>query len=150
MFKLKPAVEVVEEPIVKEKKLNFFPLLNEINMSKQDLFRNGETDVESIQKAYDPFMINRGLSFFIDTILHANEMNMRPGIDKVMQNDFYLARVRKRKRFSKWFKGTKSKDVQAVAKYFNYSYSRAEQVMGLIDNETIKNIKLTQEEGGKK
>jgi len=150
MFELKPIPEKVEEPIVKEKKLNFFACLNEINTGKSDMFRDGEEPLEIVQKAYDSFMVNRGLSYFIDTIMHANMMNLNSSLPKQMQNDFHLNSVRKRKRFSKWFKGSKSKEIQMIAEYFNYSYSRAEQVIELIDNETIKNIKLKMNKGGKK
>jgi len=46
--------------------------LNAINHSKEPLM---ETDDESVEKEYPPFVVNRCLSFFPDTIYFVNEMN---------------------------------------------------------------------------
>ena len=64
--------------------------LNSINFTKEDL----SYDV----KTYPPYVINRCLSGFIDTIMYANEMNRYHNLDKDMQYSFYLNSVRKRKR----------------------------------------------------
>ena len=50
--------------------MNPFDYLNAINNTKEDIM------VDDIaEKGYNPFMINRGLSYFNDTVLFANEMN---------------------------------------------------------------------------
>ena len=47
-----------------------FDYLNAINYTKKDIM------VDDIaEKQYNPFMVNRGLSYFQDTVLMANEMN---------------------------------------------------------------------------
>ena len=70
---------------VKNKKLSFFDILNNINAGpKSPDILKGVTadsseslpDPDSPEKAYNTFMINRGLSQFNDTVLFANEMNM--------------------------------------------------------------------------
>jgi hypothetical protein len=50
--------------------MNPFDVLNSINYTKENLFE----DPQSF-KEYSAFMVNRGLSYFPDTILYANEMN---------------------------------------------------------------------------
>jgi hypothetical protein len=45
--------------------------LNSINYEKNDVF---VVDPEVAEKNYIPYIINRCLSYFTDTILHANQM----------------------------------------------------------------------------
>ena len=47
-----------------------FDYLNSINMTKKDLIVD-----EQSEKDYVPFIVNRGLGYFADTVLFANEMN---------------------------------------------------------------------------
>ena len=47
-----------------------FDYLNSINYTKEDIM------VDDIsEKKYNAFMVNRGLSYFYDTVIIANEMN---------------------------------------------------------------------------
>ena len=66
------------------------------------------------EKGYAPFMINRGFSYFPDTIQLANLMNTSGHLDKLLQNDFYINTIRARKRFSKWHKPSESKKLQLI------------------------------------
>ena len=47
--------------------------LNSINHTKDDLFSD---DDEYAEKLYQGFVVNRSLSYFPDTVFHANEMNI--------------------------------------------------------------------------
>jgi hypothetical protein len=76
--------------------MNPFEYLNAINTTKKDLMVD---DVS--EKAYSPFMVNRGLSYFPDTILYANEMNLNHHIDSRLQFDFLINIIKKKRRFSK-------------------------------------------------
>ena len=58
-------------------------------------------DNGDLEKQYNAFLVNRGLSFTPDTILAANEMNVVPFLDKRMQYDYLYSTVRKKKRYSK-------------------------------------------------
>lgn len=102
------------------------------------------------EKSYVPFMVNRGLSYFADTVLYANEMNMTPSADKKMQFDFLRYGIRKRKRFSKWAKKTVADDAKLIAEYYGYSIRKAEQVVGLHTPEQLKHMKQVLSKGGKK
>ena len=53
--------------------------LNSINYTKTDVFQE---DTEYVTKKYTPFVINRFLSYFPDTIIHVNEMNRLSVLDK--------------------------------------------------------------------
>jgi hypothetical protein len=123
-----------------------FDFLNAINQTKQDLLRDDPLN----EKDYSPFMVNRGLSYFADTVMMANEMNQHGGIPKKWQNDFLLTTVAKKKRFSKWHK--KEADSQAILlimEYYKYSSERAREVFDILTPEQIKMIEEKLYKGGK-
>ena len=103
-----------------------FDFLNSINYSKQNLIK--ETQDE---KEYVPFIVNRGLGYFQDTVMLANEMNVNCHIDNKMQYDFLKNTVRKRKRFSKWLKSDDDKKIDLLIEYFGYNRSVAKSVFDL-------------------
>lgn len=104
---------------------------------------------EDEEKAYSPFMINRGLSYFQDTVLLANEMNTSSHLDHRMQYDFLRSAVRSRKRFSKWMKKTVPAKIEVIKEFYGYSDAKAEAVADLISDEDIKTMKQTLRKGGK-
>jgi len=124
--------------------LSPFDFLNDINYAKQNIM------VDDIaEKQYNPFMINRGLSYFNDTVLMANEMNLNAHLDNRLQFDFFINIVRKRKRFSKWFKPETASDVEAVKTYYGYSNEKAKSVLTVLSNEQIDELKTRMNKGGR-
>jgi len=119
---------------------NPFDYLNAINTNKKDILEN--------EKDYPAFMVNRGLSYFPDTVLLANEMNMASHLDARLQFDFLINIVRKRKRFSKWNKTTESADIKAIKEYYGYSNEKARDVLPLLSNNELKEIKEKIDHGG--
>jgi len=120
--------------------------LTAINYSKETLL---DTEDEMVEKQYAPFIINRCLSYFPDTIMQANEMNFWCGIDKKMHFDFLCNGTRKRKRFSKWLKDEKPEDFETVKGYFGYSNKKTKEIMHLLTNKDIKNMRKEMFTGGK-
>ena len=114
--------------------------LNSINFNKEDL----TYDI----KTYPPYVINRCLSGFIDTIMYANEMNRYHNLDKDMQYSFYLNSVRKRKRFSPWLRKDKVTDLECVKQYYGYSNEKAYQALKILDKKQLNFIKQRLETGG--
>jgi len=53
--------------------MNPFDFVNSISFAKKDLMTNTENDDLS-EKGYVPFIVNKSLSYFADTLLHANEI----------------------------------------------------------------------------
>ena len=89
--------------------MNPFDYVNDINHGKKNIM------VDDIaEKEYAPFIINRALSFFSDTVLFANEMNMRPNLSKKLQYDFFLNSLRKRKRYSPWIRKEQLENLDLV------------------------------------
>ena len=125
--------------------MNPFDFLNSINSTKKDIM------VDDIaEKQYNAFMVNRGLSYFHDTILMANEMNINHHIDNRLQFDFLINIVRKKKRFSKWLKPETFSDVEAVKEYYGYSSNKARQALTLLTNEQIELLNKEVYKGGRK
>lgn len=114
-----------------------FDFLNAINLTKKNLMEEDP----GLEKEYSPWMINKGLSFFIDTILYANEMNKLSGLDNKPQFDFYINIVKPRKRFSKWYKKSEDEDLAAIMKCYGYSINKAKSVMSILSEEQIKTIR---------
>jgi hypothetical protein len=122
-----------------------FELLNSINHTKQDLIENQiYTD-----KDYNSFVINKFLSGDIDTIIYANEMNIRPFLPKKMQYDFLRSTIRKRKRFVKWLKPQENNDIEVISRYYNCSLKRARDYYTLLSREQLDIIYDKTEKGGK-
>ena len=102
------------------------------------------------EKAYNPFMVNRGLSYFNDTVIYANAMNRLHHLDHRLQFDFYINSIRKRKRFSKWIKPDTASDVEVVKEYYGYSNEKARQALSLLTSEQINDLKKKVYKGGRK
>lgn len=125
--------------------MNPFEYVNAINMTKKDIMVD-----DLAEKAYNSFMVNRSLSYFNDTVLFANEMNVNHTIDKRLQFDFLINMVRKRKRFSKWQKSVSDNDVEVVKEYYGYNNEKARQALTLLTIEQINALKQKVYKGGRK
>lgn len=126
-------------------KISPFDFLNSINLSKKNLMES--TDEE---KQYVPFVVNRTLSYFPDTVHVANAMNINHHIDNRLQYEFFINIIRKRKRFSKWVKPESEMNVEVVKEYYGYSNEKARQVLSLLSSEQIEFIKNKVYKGGRK
>jgi hypothetical protein len=124
--------------------MNPFEFVSAICDTKQNLIVD---DVS--EKAYNPFMVNRSLSYHYDTVLLANEMNQRHHLDKKLQNDFLINTIRKKRRFAKWVKPLSSDDLEVVKEYYGYSNEKARQVLPLLNDVQMGQLKQRIFKGGK-
>ena len=113
--------------------MNPFELIKSISSSKKDILEN--------EKDYNAFMVNRGLSYFPDTVIYANEMNKFHHLDSRLQYQFLINTIRKRNRFSKWNKSIESENINAIKKYYNYSNEKARDVLPLLSKENLNTIR---------
>jgi len=125
-------------------KLSPFDFLNAINSTKVDLL---EKDPQNI-KDYNSFMVNKGLSYFPDTVLQANEMNRLYDAPKKWQFQYLLNSITKKKRFSKWHKADVSREVSLVMEYYGYSTEKATRVLDILTPEQLTNIEERLYKGG--
>jgi hypothetical protein len=123
-----------------------FDFLNAINSTKENLF---ETNQQA-GKDYKPFLINRGLSYFPDTVFYANQMNQYAGLDKDMQFFFFLNIISRKKRFSKWSKkDAETESLELVKEYYGYSSEKATEALKVLSEENLIMIKEKLYKGGK-
>lgn len=122
-----------------------FDFINAINLTKKNLFEDPQAS-----KDYKPFLVNRGLSYFPDTVLYANEMNRNAGIPEDWQFFFFLNTIPKKKRFSKWHKkDADSESLTLVKEYFGYSSEKALEALSILSDDQLVMIKEKLYKGGK-
>ena len=121
--------------------------LKAINYTKEKLM---DTDDSTWEKKYPAFIINKALSYFADTVMKANEMNRLYYLPRKMQFDFLLNSIRPRKRFSKWLRANKLKNLDVIKKYYGYSNEKGKEALDLFTKEQIEYIKKRLYQGGKK
>jgi hypothetical protein len=121
--------------------------LKSIKETKEHLL---DSDDPMWEKKYSPYIINKCLAPFNDTIMLVNEMNMRHHLDSKLQYDFLLNTIRSKKRYAPWVKASKLKDLEYVKEYFGYSNEKAKAALKILDNEQINTIKSSLNKGGRK
>jgi hypothetical protein len=108
-----------------------------------------DTEDEMWEKKYSPFIINKCLAPFPDTIHLVNEMNLHNHLDSKLQFDFFLNTVRTRKRYTPWMKASKTKNLEYVKEYYGYNNEKARSALKLLNDEQIKTIKSSLDKGGR-
>jgi hypothetical protein len=102
---------------------------------------------EIVKEVYNHFIINRSLSYHADCLVYANEMNQRHQSDTWLQFHFYLNSLRPRKRFAKWEKANKVDDLDTVKLAYEYNNKKALQVIDLLSDEQINELKKDRKGG---
>ncbi len=121
-----------------------FDYVNSILQNKKNLIKD-----ELTEKEYQPFLVNRSLSYHKDCIMYANEMNRRHFLDKKLQFDFLLNTVRSQKRpFAKWAKAEKNDDLECIKQVYGFSDTKAREALRLLSNEQIQQLKEQTDIGG--
>ena len=121
------------------KDLSPFDFMNAASFSKKNLI--GESDnPELTEKEYNPYIVNRGFTYFEDTILHANEMNQRHELFPGAQFEYYRSVLRKRKRFSKWHKAEKNNDLDAIQQVYECNRTVAKMYLKVLNEEQLKSV----------
>ena len=123
-----------------------------------DLFKDIIPSIQQTKKAvvtaenerdYVPFVVNRSLSFHHDIIMFANQMNMMPDADPLLQYHYLLNTVRAYKRpFQKWQKREIVENLDAVKEYYGYSNEKAKEALSILSDAQIEEIKKTLNKGG--
>lgn len=127
---------------------NPFDYINAINAG-DDIISTAD-DPAKAEEGYTPHLTNRAFSNHMDSVLYANEMNLRWGLDKKLQYFYYLYTLRPRKRYGKWHKSTPKKNIQAIQAIFPCNSQRAATVLSLLTKEQIKQIQDMSNKSDKK
>ncbi len=124
-------------------KRNPFDFVKSVSSDKTDIMVD---DIE--EKAYQPFLINKSLSYHQDSVFFTNEMNCRHGLDNRLQYVFFLNTLRKRQRFSKWSKPYVSKKLDVVKQYYQMSTREAKDLYTLLSDKELRELKDRMNIGG--
>ena len=120
--------------------------LNAINVSKDSLL---DTEDEMWEKKFYPFIINKCVAPFEDTVMLVNEINQLHHLDKKLQFDFLINSLRPRKRYAPWLKAKKLKNLEYVKEFYGYNNEKAKVALDILDDEQISAIKEKLNKGGR-
>lgn len=143
-----PIPEVIEEKVYKRKRLSPFDFTKSLSQTKVNLLDQDPENIKDLKGSM--FMINRAFSYYVDTILWANEINQHSNIEPLMFHDFYFYGLKSKSRYSKWSKKINDEDVQLIMSHYNYSERLAIEALELLSSEDIINIRKSRETGGKR
>ena len=120
-----------------------FDYLKAINETKEDVMLTSQDE-----KKYAAFIVNRGLSFFMDTIFQANEINRNHHLDSRLQFDYLLNSIRQKKRYSKWLKSEKLDDLDIVKEYYGFGNEKAKNALQVLSVDQLAYIRCKLNQGG--
>ena len=120
--------------------------LNAINQTKEPLM---DTEDEQWEKKYPPFIVNKCVSPFPDTIMLLNEINQLPHLDSKLQFDFLINSLRPRKRYTPWLKAKKLENLEYVKEFYGFNNEKAKAALDILNDEQISYIKRKLYKGGK-
>lgn len=133
-----------DDYLEKKKAISPFDFANSINHSKENLIVDDWSE-----KQYNPFIVNKAMSYGPDTVIAANEMNSRPHLAHKMQYDFLMQIVRPKKRYNKWLKPEREENIEIVKEYFGYGNTKAQQALRILSQSDLEGIRKRLSKGGK-
>ena len=120
--------------------------LKAINYTKEPLL---DTEDEQWEKKYPPYIINKCVAPFPDSLMLINEINQLHHLDKKLQFDFLINSLRARKRYTPWMKAKKLKNLEYVKEYYGYNNEKAKSALDILNDEQISTIKIKLNKGGR-
>lgn len=119
--------------------------LNSINENGVNLIRLSEAPAVA-EKMYPAYAVQRCMALHRDTVLYANELNIRGlssfNMSHRQQFEFFLYSVRKKKRFAKWEKPEKEETIEKLKEIYNCSVSKAREIVVVLSQEQIDSLIL--------
>ena len=113
-----------------------------ISETKENIITNAETE-----EMYNPYMINKSLSYFPDTILYAQDMNLFYNLDKKLQYDYLINTIKPRRRWSgAWPKSIKDDDIELIQQMFNVNSKKALSIKSILTKQQIAELRKQQQE----
>ena len=117
-----------------------------INYTKEPLL---DTEDEEWIKKYPPYIVNKCIAPFTDSVMLVNEINQLHHLDKKLQFDFLINSLRPRKRYTPWMKAKKLENLQYVKEFYGYNNEKAKAALDILNDEQISAIKERLNKGGR-
>jgi hypothetical protein len=122
--------------------------LKSINTTKKNVMRDTETDDPKVISGFPAFLVRRLLSYHMDAIFEANEMNCLPHLDNQLQYEYLLHILPKKNRWSKMQKIVVPETLELVKNYYKFSNEKALEVLALHTEEDFARMRAHLSEGG--
>lgn len=121
-----------------------FDFVKSVSETKENIFEGNEKD-------YNSFVINKALSFNVDCVFVANELNKYSQVPKNAQYLLWLNSIEKKRRYGKWTKKDSiSSDIELIKEAYGYSDAKAHAVLPLFTDKQLLELKAILDKGGKK
>ena len=120
--------------------------INAINQTKEPLL---DSEDEEWVKKYPPYIVNKCIAPFPDSVLLVNELNQYHHLDKKLQFDFLINSLRPRNRYAPWMKAKKLKSLEYVKEFYGYSNEKARDALDILSTKQISAIKKKLKKGGR-
>ena len=120
--------------------------INAINYTKEPLL---DTEDEEWTKKYPPYIVNKCIAPFPDSVMLVNEINQLHHLDKKLQFDFLINSLRPRKRYAPWMKAKKLESLEYVKEFYGYNNEKAKAALDILNDEQISAIKERLNKGGR-
>ena len=120
--------------------------INAINYTKEPLL---DTEDEEWIKKYPPYIVNKCIAPFTDSVMLVNEINQLHHLDKKLQFDFLINSLRPRKRYAPWMKAKKLESLEYVKEFYGYNNEKAKAALDILNDEQISAIKEKLNKGGR-
>lgn len=126
---------------------NPFDYVNSITQNKKNMMRDSENDALA-EKGYNAYMVNKALSYYPDTILHANLANQYHQLDNRPQYEFLLNSIRPKKRWAKWVKDDGDDKLDIVCEYYKCNRTVGREYLSILSTVQLDFMKKQLETGG--
>lgn len=124
--------------------MNPFDFVKSVTETKENIFEGNEKD-------YNSFVINKALSFNVDCVFIAQELNKYSQVPKHAQYLLWLNSIEKKRRYGKWVKKeSMPDDIQLIKEAYGYSDSKALTVLSLFTDKQLLELREILNKGGKK
>lgn len=124
--------------------MNPFDFVKSVTETKENIFEGNEKD-------YNSFVINKALSFNVDCVFIAQELNKYIQVPKHAQYLLWLNSIEKKRRYGKWVKKeSMPDDIELIKEAYGYSDSKALTVLSLFTDKQLLELREILSKGGKK
>ena len=125
-----------------------FEYVNAITSTKQNIIKDSENPALA-ESFYNPYLTNKALSFYVDSIQYANEMNFHALAPNKLQFDYLINTIRQKKRKNQWIKKAENdSDIDNISRYFKVSLPKAREIVKVLSPSDIEIIKAKIIKGG--
>lgn len=136
-----------EPDAIKPITISPFEFAETASHSKKNIIASADQP-DIVEEQYNPFVVNRSFALHADSVLYANEMNMRWELFKGAQYMYYLTSLRARKRFAKWPKLEKDADLDLIQEVYQCNRVIAKQYRSILTEENLKSLNSIRAKGG--